>query len=88
MHKFKRRQKFRRIEVSLPIDLKRSCVKRPICFFQKMSDQTSYDVKKVKKIKKCFQRFLLINSSKVKRRKKIIIHELDYEDKIEEVKND
>ena len=54
-----------------------------------------YDVNKVKrKTKRCLQRFLLINSSKigvsnkVKRRKNSIFHEFDFEDQKEEVKND
>ena len=42
VHKLKKkRQKFRHIQISFPIDLKKSCVKRSICFLQKMSDQTN-----------------------------------------------
>ena len=62
-----RGQKFRHIQISLPINLKKSCVKRPTCFFQQMSDQTNLWCQKSKeKSKGVFSTFVLIYSSKTR----------------------
>ena len=54
-------------QISFPIDLKKSCVKEPTCFFQKMRDQTNlWRQESQKKNQKVFSTFfLLINSSKI-----------------------